>query len=136
MVAENAAAYALSFAKRAPVSTNSADTIADGMACRVPDAGALEIIRAGAERIVTVSEAAIRAAMRHYFTDTHNVAEGAGRSGKDRLRFYRHAYASARECRATLDVAAAWGVDLDAPRATLDRLCGLLWGLVHAGRAD
>jgi threonine dehydratase len=48
------------------------------MACRVPDAGALEIIRAGADRIVTVSEAAIRAAMRHYFTDTHNVAEGAG----------------------------------------------------------
>ena len=25
-----------------------------------------------------MSEAAIRAAMRHYFTDTHNVAEGAG----------------------------------------------------------
>ena len=62
---------------------------------------------------------------------TRNVAEGAGRSGKDRLRFYRYAYASARECRATLAVAAAWGVDLDAPLATLDRLCGLLWGLTH-----
>jgi threonine dehydratase len=32
----------------------------------------------GADRIVTVSEAEIRAAMRHYFTDTHNLAEGAG----------------------------------------------------------
>ncbi|MFO1056812.1 MAG: threonine dehydratase [Dongiaceae bacterium] len=78
VVAENAPAYALSFAAGRPVSTNSADTLADGMACRVPDPQALEIIRAGAERIVTVSEAAIRAAMRAYFTDTHNLAEGAG----------------------------------------------------------
>ena len=60
-----------------------------------------------------------------------NLAEGAGRTGKDRQRFYRFAYGSARECRATLDVAAAWGLDLDAPRATLDRLGGLLWGLTH-----
>ena len=65
-----------------------------------------------------------------------NVAEGAGRSGKDRLRFYRHALGSAKEARATLDVAAAWGVDLDAPLATLDRLCGLLWGLAHPKRAE
>ncbi|HTO82606.1 MAG TPA: threonine dehydratase [Methylomirabilota bacterium] len=78
VVAENAAAYALSFARKAPVSTNSADTIADGMACRVPDAGALEVILKGAERVVTVSEEEIKAAMRHYFTDTHNLAEGAG----------------------------------------------------------
>ena len=78
VVAENAAAYALSFAKKAPVSTNSADTIADGMACRVPDKDALEFIVKGAERIVTVSEDEIKAAMRHYFTDTHNLAEGAG----------------------------------------------------------
>jgi threonine dehydratase len=78
VVAENAAAYALSFARKQPVSTNSADTIADGMACRVPDTAALEIIVRGAERIVTVSEDEIKAAMRHYFTDTHNVAEGAG----------------------------------------------------------
>jgi threonine dehydratase len=78
VVAENAAAYALSFARKAPVSTNSADTIADGMACRVPDDDALASIFKGAECVVTVSEDAIRAAMRHYFTDTHNVAEGAG----------------------------------------------------------
>jgi threonine dehydratase len=76
--AERAAAYALSFAARKPVSTNSADTVADGMACRVPNADALPTIFKGAARIVTVSEEEIRAAMRHYFTDTHNVAEGAG----------------------------------------------------------
>jgi threonine dehydratase len=76
--AERAAAYALSFAARKPVSTNSADTLADGMACRVPNEAALPPIFKGAARVVTVSEEEIRAAMRHYFTDTHNVAEGAG----------------------------------------------------------
>jgi threonine dehydratase len=78
VVSENAPTYALSFAKRAPVSTISADTIADGMACRVPDNDALAIILAQAERVVTVGENEIKAAMRHYFTDTHNIAEGAG----------------------------------------------------------
>ena len=78
VVAENAPSYALSFAQGQPVSTNSADTFADGLACRVPVDEAVALINRYAERIVTVSEAEIGAAMRHYFTDTHNVAEGAG----------------------------------------------------------
>ena len=78
VVAENAPSYALSFEAKKPVSTNSADTLADGMACRVPVEAALETIWKGAARIVRVSEAQIRAAMRAYFSDTHNVAEGAG----------------------------------------------------------
>jgi threonine dehydratase len=78
VVAENAATYSLSVAAGKPVPTNSSDTIADGMAVRIPDDAALALIRKGAERIVTISEAEIQAAMRHYFTDTHNVAEGAG----------------------------------------------------------
>lgn len=78
VVAERAAAYALSFAAGRPVSTNSADTMADGMACRVPKADAVAIIVKGAARVVTVSEDEIRGAIRAYFTDTHNVAEGAG----------------------------------------------------------
>jgi len=78
VVAENAAAYALSFAAGKPIATNSADTIADGLAVRVPDKAALAAIGKGAARIVTVSEAEIRRAMRVMFTDTHNVAEGAG----------------------------------------------------------
>ncbi len=77
VVAENAAAYALSFEQGQNVSTISADTIADGLACRVPDDQALAIIMGGVERIETVSEAAIRRAMKVYFTDTHNIAEGA-----------------------------------------------------------
>jgi len=78
VVAVNAPAYALSFVARKPVSTNSADTLADGVACRVPDPDALGLILGGADRIVSVTEAEIRAAMRHLFTDTHNLAEGAG----------------------------------------------------------
>jgi threonine dehydratase len=77
VVAENAPAYALSFEQRKPVSTNSADTIADGVACRVPNESALARILAGAARIVRVSEGEIRAAMRLFFSATHNVAEGA-----------------------------------------------------------
>ncbi|HEX3501625.1 MAG TPA: pyridoxal-phosphate dependent enzyme, partial [Stellaceae bacterium] len=78
VVASGAPSYALSFAAGNPVSTNSADTMADGLACRVPVPQAIEIIRKGAERILTVEDGEIRAAMRHLFTDTHNVAEGAG----------------------------------------------------------
>ncbi len=78
VVAQNAPCYALSFAAGHGVSTNSCETIADGVAVRVPHDGAVAEIAGGAERIVTVSEDGIGAAMRHYFTDTHNVAEGAG----------------------------------------------------------
>jgi threonine dehydratase len=78
VVAEQAPSYALSFEAGRPVSTNSCDTLADGVAVRVPDADALAIILEGVERVVSVSEAQIEAAMRAYFTDTHNLAEGAG----------------------------------------------------------
>ncbi|MEP4377456.1 MAG: threonine dehydratase [Alphaproteobacteria bacterium] len=78
VVAENAPAYALSFAKGEAVSTNSADTFADGLACRVPAADAVPIICKYASRVVTVSENEIKAAIRLYYTATHNLAEGAG----------------------------------------------------------
>jgi len=78
VVAENAPTYALSFAAGKPVSTNSADTFAGGLAVRVPDDAALDIICRGAARIVSVSEEEMRRAMRILFSDTHNVAEGAG----------------------------------------------------------
>jgi threonine dehydratase len=78
VVAERAPTYALSFAAGKPVSTDSADTMAGGLAVRVPDPEALDFILRGVARIVAVSEAEIRRAMRILFTDTHNVAEGAG----------------------------------------------------------
>ncbi len=80
VAAELAPAYAISFRQRRSVATERADTFADGIATRSPDPQALDLIIAGAEAIVTVSEAAIRAAMRHYFTDIHQVAEGAAAS--------------------------------------------------------
>lgn len=81
VVAENAPAYALSLEAGRLISTNSADTFADGVACRVPVEDALEIIGKGASRVIRVSEAEIKSAMRAYFDDTHNVAEGAGAAG-------------------------------------------------------
>jgi threonine dehydratase len=73
-----APSYALSFAAGTIVKTNSSNTLADGMATRVPDADALAIIRKGASRIVQVSDDEVAAAIRAYWTDTHNLAEGAG----------------------------------------------------------
>lgn len=78
VVAANAPAYALSFAAGNVVSAEVEATVADGMACRVPDPRALALILAGVSRIVEVTESEIRAAMRHLFAGTHNAAEGAG----------------------------------------------------------
>ena len=78
VVSEGADAYARSFEEGRIVSTQSADTIADGVAVRIPDPDAFEIIKKGAAGIVRVSDAEIKAAMRAFFTDTHNAAEGAG----------------------------------------------------------
>ena len=73
-----APAYARSFAEGRVVAMNRADTRADGMAVRQPDAEAFDIIRTGAARIVTVTDEEIAAAIRAYWTDTHNLVEGAG----------------------------------------------------------
>jgi threonine dehydratase len=73
-----APSYALSFAARTVVNTNSSNTLADGMATRNPDAAALAVILKGASRIVQVTDDEIAAAIRALWTDTHNLAEGAG----------------------------------------------------------
>ncbi len=78
VVAEQAAAYALSFEAGRPVATETCDTLADGVSVRIPNAEALAAMVKGAERVVTVSEDEIEAAMRAFYTDTHNLAEGAG----------------------------------------------------------
>lgn len=78
VVSERANAYRLSYEAGRVVPTNSAATFADGMAVRVPDEAALAIIRAGAARIVEVSDDEIAEAVRILHEDTHNLAEGAG----------------------------------------------------------
>jgi threonine dehydratase len=74
----HAPATARSFAARRAVATPSALTFADGIATREPDADAIEVICAGAARFIEVSDDAIAEAMRIYFDDTHQIAEGAG----------------------------------------------------------
>ena len=73
-----APSYALSFAAGRVVSTETSNTLADGMATRVPEPEAFEIIRKGASHIVQVTDDEVAAAIRAYWTDTHNLAEGAG----------------------------------------------------------
>ncbi|PLP61160.1 hypothetical protein CYK37_02410 [Mesorhizobium loti] len=81
VVSENAAAHSLSFRAGQVVTTNSANTFADGVAVRIPKPEPVAIICKGAERIVEVSDEAIEEAIRAFHEDTHNMAEGAGAIG-------------------------------------------------------
>jgi threonine dehydratase len=78
VVSAHAPAYARSFERGEVVQTDTARTFADGMACRMPNQQALNVIRRGAARIVEVSDAEVAQAMRDFYRTTHNVAEGAG----------------------------------------------------------
>jgi threonine dehydratase len=93
VVSAHAPAYALSFAQRRMVEHRVTTRIADGMACRTPEPGALEVLWRHLARVVQVTDTEVEHAMRLIFTATHNVAEGAGAAGlaaalqeKDRLR--------------------------------------------------
>lgn len=77
VASEAAPAIALSFAARKAVTHAATTRIADGLACSTPNAEALPHILRDVARVVTVSDDETEAAMRAYFTDTHNVAEGA-----------------------------------------------------------
>jgi threonine dehydratase len=78
VVSEGAPATALSVAAGRPVGTPAADTFADGVACREPDAAAIAVMVAGRARIVAVPDHAIAEAMRVLQRTTHNTAEPAG----------------------------------------------------------
>jgi threonine dehydratase len=78
VVSEQAPAYALSYEQHRAVEHPVTTQIADGMACRTPEADALEMIWRHVARVVQVSDAEVASAMRLMFTATHNVAEGAG----------------------------------------------------------
>ncbi|MEN5198025.1 threonine dehydratase [Pseudomonas wadenswilerensis] len=81
VVSSAADAFAQSLEQGRIVTTATANTFADGMACRMPLPEAFEIIRQHAARIVRVSDEEIAQAMRIYHEDTHNTAEGAGAAG-------------------------------------------------------
>jgi threonine dehydratase len=81
VVSTHAPAYALSFEDGEVREHEACTLIADGVACRRPDAVALGILETWLDRIVMVDDDEVRDAMRACFADTHNVAEGAGAIG-------------------------------------------------------
>jgi len=78
VVSAHAQAFSKSFAAQQVVESPVETLLADGMACRKPDADALAIMLANVSRIVEVTDTEIASAMRAIFAMTHNVAEGAG----------------------------------------------------------
>ena len=78
VVSEGAPAFAKSFAADKIVPTEQANTFADGVATRAPMEQAFEIIRSGADDVITVSDEQIAQAMFLLFKTTHNLSEGAG----------------------------------------------------------
>jgi threonine dehydratase len=78
VVSAQAPAYKLSFESHELVEHAVTTELADGMACRVPDPAALDIIWRGAARVLAVTDDEVAAAMRLYFSATHSTAEGAG----------------------------------------------------------
>lgn len=81
VVSSEADAFAQSFEQGKIITTKTAKTMADGLACRMPLEESFEVIKAGAERIVRVTDDEIRNAIRIYHEDTHNTTEGAGAAG-------------------------------------------------------
>ncbi|WP_338919534.1 threonine dehydratase [Pseudomonas silesiensis] len=96
VVSTEAAAAKLSFEARTICETATANTFADGLAVRKPVPEAFAIYSAAATRIVSVGEDRIAEAMRVYYTDTHNLAEGAGAAALAALIQEREAMAGKR----------------------------------------
>jgi threonine dehydratase len=78
VVSAHAPTFSKSFAAGKIVEAPVTTVLADGMACRIPDAEALAIILMNVSRVVEVTDTELAAAMRAIFAMTHNVAEGAG----------------------------------------------------------
>ena len=78
VVSAHATTYADSITAGRVVEAPVTTVLADGMACRVADQAALDILIPHLDHVVQVTDAEVAEAMRVLFTDTHNVAEGAG----------------------------------------------------------
>ena len=78
VVSAHATAYLQSFREGRLIEAPAGAQLADGMACRVPDAQALAVMRREVDEVIAVTDAEVAAAMRALFADTHNTAEGAG----------------------------------------------------------
>ena len=78
VVSAHAPAYLHSWQAGHVVDADALTRLADGMACRVPQAEALEVMRREVDDVVAVTDDEVAAAMRLLYRATHNVAEGAG----------------------------------------------------------
>lgn len=78
VVSAHATAYRDSFRAGKPVESPVTTRLADGMACRTPVPESVEVMLREADDVVTVTDEEIAQSMRIHFSDTHNVAEGAG----------------------------------------------------------
>jgi threonine dehydratase len=78
VVSSHATSYADSIAAGHVVESTVTTQLADGMACRRADQAALDILIPHIDHIALVTDDEVAAAMRAIYTDTHNVAEGAG----------------------------------------------------------
>ncbi len=81
VVSAHATTYLESFRAQRVVASPVTTQLADGMACRIAEEEALQIVLREAEDVVAVTDDEVAEAMRILFTDTHNVAEGAGAAG-------------------------------------------------------
>jgi threonine dehydratase len=86
----------LSWRAGEPVSTEATDTIADGIAVRVPVPQALRSMRATVDEVMLVTDEEIIAAMRMLFLDAGLVAEPAGAAGVAALAKRRSEFAGRR----------------------------------------
>jgi threonine dehydratase len=78
VVSTGATTYADSLAAGRVVEAPVTTQLADGMAVRIADPEALAVLQQHLNHLVQVTDAEVAQAMRHLYTDTHNVAEGAG----------------------------------------------------------
>lgn len=78
VVSSHAVAYADSIAAGRVIEAPATTILADGMACRIPDQAALDVLVPHIDHVVKVTDAEVAQAMRDIYADTHNVAEGAG----------------------------------------------------------
>ena len=78
VVSAHATAYQQSFRAGRVIESPVTTELADGLACRVPDAQALDVIRREVDEVIAVTDDEVARAMRAFFADTHNAAEGAG----------------------------------------------------------
>ena len=76
--AEAASSVGQSWRSDKIITTDSADTIADGLATRIPAEMTLEIMRRRVDEMVTVGEQEIIEAVRLMIQATHNLVEPAG----------------------------------------------------------